>query len=64
MRCIACDVLLSDEESCQKSVQTGEYLDLCFKCLREINVPTFSGDFKGNNSEDTRNYPLPQDGDF
>ena len=33
MRCKACNVALDDIESTRKDKQTGEYLDLCGKCL-------------------------------
>ena len=32
MRCLACDVALSDFESTRKTV-SGHYLDLCNKCF-------------------------------
>jgi hypothetical protein len=36
MRCKACDVALSDRESTRKAEGTGEYLDLCDKCVGPI----------------------------
>lgn len=36
MRCYCCDKLLSDFESTRKSVNTGEYLDMCNKCYSTI----------------------------
>ena len=36
MRCVACDDLLTDNESTTKSSITGEYLDLCTRCLSTI----------------------------
>ena len=38
MRCKACDVLLTDEESVFKSEVTKEYLDLCCNCLDSIPI--------------------------
>jgi hypothetical protein len=36
MRCKACDVNLSDNESTRKSESTGEYMDLCNHCFSTI----------------------------
>ena len=36
MRCICCNVALSDYESTRKSVVTNEYLDMCNKCFKTI----------------------------
>lgn len=33
MRCKACNVVLEDHEATRKVKQTGEYLDMCDKCL-------------------------------
>ena len=36
MRCLACDVALTDFESTRKSATSGEYVDLCNKCFYSI----------------------------
>lgn len=36
MRCYCCDKILSDFESTRKSVNTGDYLDMCNKCYSTI----------------------------
>ena len=36
MRCYCCDKILSDFESTRKSVNTGDYLDMCNKCYATI----------------------------
>ena len=36
MRCQACDKNLNDWESTKKNRDTGEYEDLCSKCLNEV----------------------------
>jgi len=36
MKCQACDQVLSDREASRKSLNTGEYLDLCDTCLEPI----------------------------
>jgi len=33
MRCAACNDLLTDYEATRKSLVTGDYLDLCTKCI-------------------------------
>lgn len=36
MRCYCCNKMLSDFEATRKSVNTGEYLDMCNKCYATI----------------------------
>ena len=36
MRCQSCDKNLNDWESTKKNEVTGEYEDLCSKCLNEV----------------------------
>lgn len=38
MRCKACDVALNDFEATRKSEKTGEYLDLCNRCLDATGI--------------------------
>lgn len=38
MRCCCCNNNLNDYESTLKSVTTGDYLDMCKKCLRDLNI--------------------------
>ena len=38
MRCVACNAALSDQESVRKSVNTGEYLDLCNSCIKDLDI--------------------------
>ncbi len=35
-RCRACDAILSEKEMKRKHAITGEYMDLCTRCLREV----------------------------
>lgn len=35
-RCLSCDKNLSDFEATRKHAETGEYLDLCNNCLRDV----------------------------
>ena len=48
MRCYACNRNLSDYESTLRSATTGEYLDTCNKCLKDLDIPTL----KNNNSQE------------
>ena len=36
MRCVACDVVLTDYEATRKSLTTGDYMDMCNKCFGYI----------------------------
>lgn len=36
MRCLACDVILSDQEATRKYTNTTRFVDLCNKCFSTI----------------------------
>ncbi len=36
MRCLSCDVILSDFEATRKYSKSGEFVDLCNKCFSTI----------------------------
>ena len=36
MHCVACDKTLSDYETTRKNESTGEYIDLCNRCFKEV----------------------------
>lgn len=38
MRCVCCDVNLSDGESILKHPETGQYLDMCCECLVSTQI--------------------------
>lgn len=42
MRCICCDRNLNDSESTRRLVSTGDFLDMCNKCYKDVenDVPT------------------------
>ena len=40
MRCTCCNRNLNDFESTLKHAETGAYLDICLKCLEDLNIPT------------------------
>lgn len=37
MRCVCCDAILSDFDATRKHQITGQYLDMCSKCVNEVN---------------------------
>ena len=40
MRCCCCNSNLNDYESTLRSIRTGDYLDMCRKCLTDLNIET------------------------
>ena len=38
MRCVCCNRNLNDWESTAKSALTGQYLDMCNKCIKETQI--------------------------
>ena len=49
MRCVACNVILTTQESTQKFVGSGDYVDMCNKCLSTIDEDVQYSD--GNDDE-------------
>ena len=41
MKCYACNVNLNDYESTRKSRVTGDYMDLCNKCFKGLDIQVF-----------------------
>ena len=41
MRCLSCNNALNDYESVRKSRVTGEYMDLCNKCFKGLDIQVF-----------------------
>ena len=39
MRCLSCNKILNKFERTSKYVESGEYLDLCGKCLEASDIP-------------------------
>lgn len=37
MRCVCCNVVLSGQEATRKFKESGEYTDMCTKCLSTID---------------------------
>jgi hypothetical protein len=42
MRCCCCNTNLNDYESTLRSVATGDYLDMCKRCLQDLNIETLA----------------------
>lgn len=38
MRCCCCNRALNDYESTLKSLSTGEFLDACIRCLKDLDI--------------------------
>ena len=60
MRCAVCDVMLSDFEATRKHADTGEYLDLCCKCIAYVKAPTIDN-FELADNEDLANMETQED---
>ena len=53
MRCCCCDVRLTDYEATLRSAATGNFLDMCSKCVRIADIPTESRpDLEGSVTDD------------
>lgn len=50
MRCQACNVVLTTQEATRRFEESGEFVDLCNKCLSTIDGDVSYTD--GNTSED------------
>lgn len=42
MKCLSCDCILSDREATRKSLNTGEFIDLCNNCFSSIEDEVIS----------------------
>ena len=40
MRCVSCNVALSDFEATRKGAMSGNYLDLCNQCIKGLGIAT------------------------
>lgn len=40
MRCTCCNKNLNDYETTRKHAITGEYLDMCNRCIADLDIPT------------------------
>lgn len=38
MRCCCCNENLNDYESTLRGAKTGDFLDMCRKCLKDLNI--------------------------
>jgi len=50
MRCNCCNVVLTPQESTRKFTVSGDYVDMCNKCLRTIDDDV---QYSEGNGEDT-----------
>jgi len=56
MRCYCCNRVLSDYESTLRHAETGEFLDTCMKCLKDLNIPTKGREDLNTTEEDEDNF--------
>lgn len=54
MRCQACNVILTTQEATRKFKESGDFVDLCNKCLSTIDEDVNYSD--GNHEEDDGGY--------
>lgn len=40
MRCSCCNRILSDYEATRRHATTGEFLDICNKCFKDLGIPS------------------------
>ena len=40
MKCHSCDIILSDFEATRRGKLSGQFLDLCNKCIKDLNIET------------------------
>lgn len=54
MRCLACNVLLNDNEATRKYANTHTFIDLCDHCFSTVadDIPYIDGRGKQKDSED------------
>lgn len=64
MRCLCCNANLTDFESTRRNARTGEYLDMCIRCLvlvpeRVDTVENFAHFDPERDDLDTDHSPVP-----
>ena len=64
IRCLCCNKNLSDYESTLRRVDTGEFVDICKKCLEDIPIQTIGREDLENTSENEEEYWEEDNGDF
>lgn len=55
MRCLSCNVILTDKEATRKYASSGTFIDLCDNCFKDIEeeVSTLEGNNYGKSTTDT-----------
>ena len=49
MRCTCCNKILNDFEATRRHAVTGEFLDICNKCIKDLGIPSIDrSDLKPN----------------
>lgn len=52
MRCLSCNVILSDKEATRKYASTGEFVDLCDHCFSTVDDQILVVDGTGDDEPD------------
>lgn len=54
MRCLACNIILSDKEATRKYASTGQFVDLCDHCFDTVEdeIAVIEGNDSGAESEE------------
>ena len=63
MHCLACDAMLTEYETKRKHKVTGEYLDLCSKCLSSVQE-VVKIDYTGEQIEEEQHNERDEDKEF
>jgi hypothetical protein len=56
MRCAACNVILSTSESVRRFKNSGDFVDLCNKCLSTISDDIETVDGEAQDEDETDDY--------
>lgn len=56
MRCVACYVILTTQEATRKFEESGDYVDMCNKCLSTIDGDVNYTDGNHDQNEDEERY--------
>jgi hypothetical protein len=66
MRCVACDKNLNDFESTRKHAVTGEFVDLCNRCFKDVasDIPVVTReDLEATEQIDMEDFVIDEEGD-
>ncbi|HET8687389.1 MAG TPA: hypothetical protein VFM18_12115 [Methanosarcina sp.] len=44
MRCLCCNRILNDYEATRRHAITGEFIDICNRCIEDLGIPSVGRD--------------------